>query len=350
MLKKLYTQIDFLNLTKEDIDNVKNILEIDIPEEVDEYQYLYENINIIEGNPDTERIISNKVLAGQVSVKWFKFDYTNEFTIEMLREKLESANLGFEVSASERLNLNLIDDVASIVQDGEIYTLKIIVNNGYIRLNNGIESIREQNSKGIIVNINIREQWVEIRANDKLCSKVVKILENKFGLVNLRGVRLLQNYNNDIDTFKNNLCDGFYLTSKAVPSQVVELTEEDMLAIGSIIESIDCFFEDKDGEKLVKTLNSIDYEADGLSLVTILLAGIDNVGMKIRNDSEKDMSKQVLHNLLKDNIIEDSSYIRFAIRPDGTLYTMRVGINTNSIVFKTSVTEEVIIYIRNKIL
>ncbi len=72
--------------------------------------------------------------------------------------------------------------------------------------------------------------------------------------------------------------------------------------------------------------------------------------MKIRNDSEKDMSNQSLYTVLKDNFIEDTSYIKFKNIPNGPEYTMRVGIKTNSIVFKSSVTEEVIEYIRGKIL
>ena len=72
--------------------------------------------------------------------------------------------------------------------------------------------------------------------------------------------------------------------------------------------------------------------------------------MKIRNDSQRDVSKQSLYKILQDNLIEDSSYIRFSIVPNGAQYTMQVGMKTNSIVFRSSVTEEVINYIRNKII
>eukprot|EP00828_Plagiopyla_frontata_P001228 TRINITY_DN0_c4124_g1_i6.p1 TRINITY_DN0_c4124_g1~~TRINITY_DN0_c4124_g1_i6.p1 ORF type:complete len:165 (+),score=14.95 TRINITY_DN0_c4124_g1_i6:1-495(+) len=137
---------------------------------------------------------------------------------------------------------------------------------------------------------------------------------------------------------------------KAVPSEETDLTEADGVAIASIIQAIDEYFDDNDGTKLLSTLEEMDYNTEGLSLSSILLAGIDNVGMKIRNNSERDMSGQSLYTILKDHLIEDSSYIRFAIVNGGTKYTMQVGLKSNNIVFRSSVTEDVISYIRDKVL
>ncbi len=349
MLKNLYTQVDFLNLTAEDISNLTKLLDIEIPEEKDKYQYLFDEINLIEDNQEASNIISNKLLAGQVTVKWYKYSYGEQINKDKLREKLESEELGFNVYAGQRLALNIKNDIIGIISEGSIYTLKVFIFDGYKRSNNGIESKREEIMKSITVKIDIENCWVEIRASNESCDKVIRVLESKLGLVNLDGVRILNNYN-DISNFKNSLIDGFYSNYKAAPSQIVKLAEEDGIKIANMISIIDNYFENKNGELLLSSLDELDFDPDGLSFSTLLLAGVDSLGMKIRNDSEKDMSNQSLYTVLKDNFIEDTSYIKFKNIPNGPEYTMRVGIKTNSIVFKSSVTEEVIEYIRGKIL
>lgn len=350
MLNKLYTQADFLNLTSDDINKIKQVLDLETPDEIDDYEYLYENINILEGNPEANEIISEKLLAGQLSVKWFKFKYDNNFTKETLRKRLEVQELGYNVDIQQRLNLNIENDIFSIIKNENIYTIKVFILDGYKRITNGIQSRREPLVKSVIINIDIDNCWVEIRTNEERCRKINKILEKRLGLKIIDTIRILNKYNDDINKFKDDLIGGFYLKYKAVPSEEIDLTGEDGIAIATIVKTIDEYFNDKDTKKLLDTLSNMDYDTEGLSLSSILLAGIDNVGMKIRNNSEKDVSEQSLYTILKDNLIEDSSYIRFSVVPNGAAYTMQVGLKSNSIVFRTSVTERVISYIRNKIL
>lgn len=350
MINNLYTQADFLNLTRDDVDKIKQVLDLEIPDEIDDYEYLYENINILEDNHEAEEIISQKLLAGQISVKWFSFKYSDIFTKEILKQRIENKDLGYDVNISERLCLNIEDDIVSVVKNNDIYTIKIFISDGYTRITNGIQSKKERKIKSIIVNIDIENCWIEIRANQEKCRKVVTILEAKLGLGSISEVRILKNYNNRINDFKDSLNNGFYLKYKAIPSEEIDFTAEDGVALATIVRAIDEYFEDKDDKKLISTLKRMDYDTDGLSLSSILLAGIDSVGVKIRNDSEKDASEQSLYTILKDNLIEDSSYIRFEEVEGGQKYTMQVGMTSNSIVFRSSVTEKVILYIRNKIL
>lgn len=349
MLNRLYTQADFLNLTSEDINKIKEMLDIEVPDEIDDYEYLYQNINIIEENCEANKIVSEKILAGQISVKWFKYRYYDEFTKEDLISRLESEELGYNTDIEDRILLNIENNIFSIVKNENIYTLKVFISDGYKRINNGIESRREAVVKSVIINIDIDNCWIEIRANEERCKKINRILEASLGIPNIQEISVLNNYNN-INELKDSLVNGFYLKYKAIPSEEIELTEDDGVAIATIIKSIDEYFNDKNRKKLLDSLEKLDYDTEGLSLSSILLAGIDNVGMKIRNNSERDVSKQSLYTILKDDLIEDSSYIRFSIVPNGVQYTMQVGMKTNSIVFRSSVTEDVINYIRNKII
>ncbi len=350
MLKQLYTQANFLSLTNEDIVMIQEHLDLNLEDEEDIYKYLYDNMNTLEQNPEVDEIISKKLLAGQCTVKWFKYEYNDEFSKEVLKEKLESVDIGFNANINQRGQQDNIDNIVSIIKEGTQYIIKIFIQDGYKRINNGLESRKELFIRDVVVNINIDECWVEIRAKNNQCKRIEQILSEKVGLKELKEVELLSNYHNDVNEFKNSLYNGFYLHYKAMPSEVIELTQDDGIAMVKIINSIDEYFNDNDGNKLLERLQTISLDIEGLSLVSILLAGIDNMGVKLRNDSIVDMSEQSLYTVLKDHLIEDSSYIRFSIEPNGALYTMQLGLNTKNIVFRTSVTEEVISYIRDKVL
>ncbi|MGL4654636.1 MAG: hypothetical protein ACRCWM_01925 [Sarcina sp.] len=352
MLNELYTQADFLNLTSDDVNKIKEVLNLDIPSDTDDYEYLYENISILECDEQVNEIISQKILAGQISIKWFTFKYNEKFTKEVLRRRLESQNLGYNVNITERLriDININNDIVSIIKNENLYTLKIFIPGSYKRVTNGVHSRRERSVRSVIVNIDIDNCWIEIRTNEDNCKKINKILELKLGFPNVESIRILGKYDNDIHRFKDDLIDGFYLKYKAIPSEEVELTEQDGIAIATIVGAIDEYLENENAEKLIDTLEKLNYDTEGLAISSILLAGIDNMGMKVKKDSKKDVSEQSLYTLLKDDLIEDSSYIRFSTVANGMKYTMQVGMKSNSIVFRTSVTEEVISYIRNKIL
>ena len=66
-LNRLYTQTDFDNLTKDDIQKIKSKLDM---ENEDIRDYLYRNINNFGENQDVQKILASKLLAGQVTVKW----------------------------------------------------------------------------------------------------------------------------------------------------------------------------------------------------------------------------------------------------------------------------------------
>lgn len=60
MEKNLYTQADFLKLTSDDINAIREILDLNIPDKEDEREYIYRNLNIIEENDETRDIVSKK--------------------------------------------------------------------------------------------------------------------------------------------------------------------------------------------------------------------------------------------------------------------------------------------------
>lgn len=64
------------------------------------------------------------------------------------------------------------------------------------------------------------------------------------------------------------------------------------------------------------------------------------------------MTQQALYSLLKENITENTSYIKFDMKHDKGFHTntIQIGKTTNSITFRNSVTEDDIEYIRQKVI
>lgn len=355
-IQELCGPSDFLNLTNEDIRYIMKSMESEVPEGVDECDYLYDNMDAYIGNEDIERVISNKIFAGQVSVKWFTFRYIKGLTKEGLIEKLVSADLGYNIAFKNRNVNGLSNDISGIYYDGRVYTVKIIMSNGKKRYSDGVSLQSIELKKPVIVKINVEEQWIEIRTNDNLCSKVLEVLKNRLGICHTVEVNVLKNYGNNIHALKDDLIDGFWNAYKANPTENLALTEQDQIAVLQIINAVDEFFNDntKDisekGKILTNTLANVDIDTEGLRLEEIILAGVEHFSIKVRDDSEKDLGTQTLYSLLKKDVLENTGFIRFSNVEGGRKHTMLVGKKTNSIAFRTSVTEDVIEYIRNKIL
>ncbi len=348
MDKNIYTQADFMNLTKIEVAEIVRLLDITLPNNSETEAYLFGNIGMLEGNNEVNNIITNKVLAGQTTVKWFKYDYNDEFIIDALKEKLRDTEIGYNQNIMERADI--YDSINCIINHNNVYTLKILLRDGYFYSSDGIRSTRGIKVKSVVVILDVDNCWVEIRCPEVKISKVIGILYKQLEFVRLEEVKLLKNYSDDINEFKNALFNGFYLNYKAMPSDIVELTDRDRDAVAKIIKSIDEYLQDKDANKLVKTLEDMDYDTEDLSIISILLAGLDNVGMGIKRGCVKDMSDQSFYAVLKDYIIENTSFISFSTSAEGTSYTMQVGLKSNNIRFRSSVTEDVIDYLRNKIL
>jgi len=353
-IQDIYSQSDMLHLTKDDFDQIKDA--VDISTDVDSAEYLYANLNKLLDVELANKIIKNKALAGQISVKWYNFVYEGTLTQESLKARLESEAVGYNVPL-RNIDINLVENnIATVYNEENVYIIKIILSAGKKKISDGVQIQQIPIKTSIIVKIDIENCWVEIRAKDNLCTKVTKILETKLGIINLCDVRILKNYHNDINAFKEDLINGFWNSYRANPSENIELTENDQIAIVSIIRAIDEFLNGKNVDEKIKVqilankLENVNIDTEGMSLESLILAGIDNLALKVRPESNVDLGKQTLYALLKEEVLENTGHITFSNVDGGPQYTLQVGKSTNSIYFMSSVTEEVIEYIREKIL
>lgn len=347
MDKNIYTQTDFMNLTNDEAADIVRILEVDLPNNTDVQSYLYNNMGIVEANEEANRIVSKKVLAGQITVKWFKFEYSDTYTKSNLIENLQKHDMGYNSNIMERVDKR--DTITCSVNHGDIYTLKILINDGYVYPSIGLTTIRSEKVRSIVINIDTENCWVEMRCPEKKTRKIISILSREIRMPILNEVPILKNFC-DINGFKNALVNGNYLTYKAMPIEPTELTEKDKDSIATIIKCIDEYLKDKDSDKLIQNLESMDYDTEDLSIVSILLSGLESLGMGIKRGKGNDMSNQAFYSILKDYIIENTGHISFSTNIDGPSYTMQVGLKSNNIRFNSSVNEDVIDYLREKIL
>lgn len=350
MLENLYTQRDFTKLTVDDINNICRLMGYIIEKEYEKTTYLYEKLDEIQQNADAIEYVNKKVLAGRMSVKWYSFDYNESFTQDKLEEILHSEKVRFGVNVKEVLAENIVDDIVGTAYENGIYTLKILLSDGY-QLNRGAaEYTKYPKYRNVIVKVSTVDRWIEVRTNEQKCKTVCKLLERKLGINELVEKRILRNYGNDFNLFKTDLCNGFYQVSHAIPAEEIKLTSEDAESLGGIINAIDEYLSNGDFEMLKESLENITFDAEGLSTAALFLAGMSSVGFKIRKNSEADISMQTLYRILKGDLIDDIGFFTFSLEPCGIINTIQIGKTSNSVVFKNSVTEDVVEYIRNKIL
>ena len=347
--KNLYTQADFLKLTSDDINAIREILDLNIPDKEDEREYIYRNLNIIEENDETRDIVSKKVLAGSGAIKWYKFEYDDTLTKEELINQLKNNKYVLKENIPDEEKQ---DEIIAVMQDKNIFTIKIVLKDGTQIVSDGISYRREIKWKTIISKIDVDNKWIEIRGSGEKCEKAKRIIINSLTIHTISDVNILENYGYDITKFKDSLENGRYMRFRAMPNKNIKLTKEDGILLSGIINSIDSFLIDKDEKKLLLTLQNINDNVSGISLLEIFLAGIEHVSLKITDDDNNDMTNQGLYSVLKKGISEDTSYLHFDTY-DGKVKktnTIQVGKSTNSITFRNSVTEDVIEYIRNKVL
>ncbi len=348
-LNGMYTQTDFDNLTKNDIRHIKDALEMTDTADDEIIDYLYNNMDLVENNNDVKQMLSSKMLAGQLSVKWMRFFYAGEFTEENLQKRLESKNNGYNVGISERINEDTEEGIACIWKNDSFYTIRVLISEGKTKLRqDGISYKYIPTKKTIIVNIDINNRWIEYRCESKILKKIRNIVEKELAIENVTDIALTNKYK-DIEEFKNDLCNGFRTNIIAKPQQDFQLEKEDKREFAEMFSLIDQYITDRDGNKLVDGLSKLSLNFEGIPTIMILLTNIATFKFDIPDEATEDYDESLIHMLTKNFTTESSSFIEFSLHEGGQKYTLRLSLNNSSVRFVSSVTEDVISYIRNKV-
>lgn len=352
MLNNFYTPNDFLKLTVGEVDTILDKLEVSLLRDEDKYMHLYNFVNAVLADADCKKILTQKILAGKISLKYYSISFDEQFTKDKFAQLLNSYNDCFGRNMREYNNEDIHNDILCVYLENNKYYLKFTIDDGRRRLTYGTSFQNSSTPKIVIAIIDIDNDWIEIRANETICKKVVNVLKQRLNLPDVINEISVLNKVQNINEFKDELNDGRWFAYRANPTENLQLTDNDTMSILKIVREVDNYLasQEKDGVSLLDSLANVEFDSEGLTIESIILAGIEKFSIRMRDDSEKDISAQTLYSLLEEHLSEDTGYISFAL-PDSTFrYTIQVGKNTNSISFKTSATENAIEYIRSKVI
>ena len=131
-----------------------------------------------------------------------------------------------------------------------------------------------------------------------------------------------------------------------------EFSDDDSKAIVDVLKALDDYIENKDSSSLENALqNASDVFQQGdliTPFATLILSGMETVGMAGTNEIRTLPLFSYLHPYLQ----HQGGFIKFAYT-DGHIeqnYTIRIGINTKSIVFMSQVSESLIDYVRTNVI
>lgn len=350
-LKDIIFKPDLLNLTNDDIEEILKDLEIKPEKDIDKVDYLYEMKNLLFNNDKVRDSVKNKIFAGRTSVKWYTFKVDSEAERETIKQNLESAsNYYNDIYNLDVSNLQSPAKYTCIKNGENNYIMRIMVPTGTKTIGSGMNLQRYTNISNIVVIIDLSNQYIEIRASNYIAKRIIDYITGSLSIKNVIEADLLKRYNGSIEKFKNSLCNGRFTETLGAPDLDITLTKEKSELLANILQIIDDYFMDKSIEDLENQLSNIDIDTEGIPFTQLLLAGMSKIGMGMREDVNDDLSCQTLYKAFKLYITEHKGFINFSTTEDGPIYTIQLGITTKSISFRSSVTEDVIEYIRNKIL
>lgn len=348
-LKGLYTQNDFGKLTTEDISYLQKQLDLQLEKETDVREYLYKNIDTYEANEEFKRVISSKVLAGKTALKWKRFYYAGDFTENELVRRMETQQVGYNSNTVDRWDPNAEDGIVCIQRNGMYYTVRLVINDGYNKISDGIQTHKVPAKKTVIINIDVKNRWVEYRCAGNLIDKAENILKRVLKIDNLADIPITNKYGS-IEAFKQDLNNGFRFSNISIPDIDIQLTETNKRELVELFDLIDGYITERDGDALLKGLNALELDLGGNPVLQIILSNISCFTLDVSVDSQDDMGQSLMYMLTKNYAADSGAYLRFSIDENGQVYTIRVSVKESSVCFSSSATEEAIEYIRNKVI
>ncbi len=349
-IKDILTPVDFSNLLNEDINNIITTMELEVNDQVDINIYLDEMKEMLFQNPTVRETIEDKVFAGRTAIKWYRLKLNNEEKKKVI-SKIQSQLFYYNsIRNLEEFNLEVPTEYTCIKIGDNRYLMRILVPTGTRTVRRGLDYEKYTSTKTDTVIIDLEKEYLEIRSDAKNAKKIMQIITNDLGINEPQEIEILGNYGDSLEVFKSSLINGRFTDVTSKPGLNIKLTRRQNEHLVQVFNIIDEYFTTRDEERLVGSLKEIDIETEEVSFMYLLLGGMKKIGMACRPNNDEDLCGLSLYASLKDFIIEHSGFISFSISEDGQKNTIQVGKTTNSISFRSNVSEKVIDYIRNKVI
>lgn len=303
--------------------------------------------------------VEDKLLAGKTSVTWFELE--NREALRGIRETIiERSTFNPFESIREYHPEDLTSEpillsAANGSTDAEYY-LRFVFNSG-TRRDVALNDIRIVPKPSVInVYINENEGIIEVRADSRSATKVASSLALLINRqITLEPIDVLAPFGSNVERFADRL-EGKLIDTTSTPELEIlmeDFTGEHNRAILNILNSLNVFFDQDDEEKLVRELREASEVFEDYILTVpftaLILCGMEKVGLRV---NQGDLRGIPLYDYLRPHLQHQGGFIKFT-RPVAGIeksFTVRVGITTNSVYFTTPCNEEVIRYVRDRIL
>ncbi|TWK09613.1 hypothetical protein CHCC20441_2481 [Bacillus licheniformis] len=300
-------------------------------------------------------IVKSRILSGRTTVTWYKAEDNLVGVRDLIIQSVDFNP--FEVvnlPDRETLTDTPVLFAAAEGKDETEYYLRFIHKSGVVRdYYSDVET--RPITKITTVYVNEKQGIVEVRDDNKIAKAITSVLfkilrQEKF----MEQHRVLAPFGEDVEKLADEL-QGAVIDTISKPEYLLEeFSDEQAEATVKILAALDEFFGENDLEKLRQNLEKAQ-EIFGENLLetpftAIILAGLEKVSM----GSQKELRGQPLYDFLRPYLQHQTGFIRFPFSDPETgiteNYTIRVGLKVNSIYFVTPATENVMNYVREKIL
>ncbi|MEN6325766.1 MAG: hypothetical protein ABFD18_06130 [Syntrophomonas sp.] len=359
---KLILKEDIGRLSKDILNELCDTLEI--PEDAspydladiiyDEFLSSKEKMGIIYDS------LHNVVYAGRRAITWFSLP--DEIELINLPEAFEQRFGIKPYDSIIKRNPQSIGKSALVIGacscgNKNRHLIRFLVGSGATRLPYGGSYNTHPISTLVSTIIDFDEKFIEIRSDPKYNARILREYSILLGLNDKKmigPIKPIEPYGNRVEELAKKL-DGSVFKTDSRPDIILkqQLSEEQVAATASILVAIDEYFEQQDinllSERLTIGKNTLGSLAD-LPFSLALLSGLERVGISV--NEVDDIKYQPLLVALKPYLESLGGFIRFPVNENGieSYHTIRVGLTTKSVSFRTYASEFAIDKVRKVIL
>jgi len=299
----------------------------------------------------------NKLLAGKTSVTWFQLE--DKSSLKGMRDQIVKENKfdpfkDIHLPTTMELTTDPVLFAAAQGKNESQYYLRYAYRNGVRKHTDFTEVTLVPRSEVTTVYIDEEKGIIEVRTDAKNATKVAssfaRLVKQQ---ITLEQKEILAPFGNKVGDMADCL-EGEMIDTTSTPELLLTAFNADHTqAMIDILNALNTFFDEDEPEELIEKLRQASdlFEEHLLTVpfTALILCGMERVGMRTQ---EGDLRKQPLYDYLSPHLQNQGGFIKFNHPIDGVekSFTIRVGVTTNSVYFTTPSTEEVINYVRERII
>ncbi len=298
-----------------------------------------------------------RLLAGRTSVAWFR--PANGCSLEGARARI-TQNAGFDpfarirnCSANELTSTPVLMTAGTNGDDSKYY-LRLMLRTGVSRVFNGTEMERRPRTSIITAYVDEQKGIIETRCEPKFAERIASTVTALVGdTVVVDPIPFCALYDRDASRIADAL-SGELIDTMCTPELLLEeFGDEQRSAVLNILNAVDTYFRNPEiellGRELTAAMQNLSPGHVALGFTALILAGLEKVGMGV---SGRDLRGLPLYDSLRPFLSQTGGFIQFEHADNRVThtYTIRVGLQSDSVFFMTPATESVIEYVRERLL